>query len=137
MSIAALESAFDDTKVELINAIDDILIEEGMNAFVLWGNAFPKRHLRFVSGMGTCTFACTSLDAGVYIDLDRYCDDEAERNSFFNTRSAAMLKPLTDFYDLFWSSEHYPYPAFSDIIYNPVTRTVECGDKVIYLDKES
>jgi hypothetical protein len=135
--IQALTDKIDSMERELIAEIDSMLIEEGMNAFVLWANAFPKRHLRFISGMGTCTFACPTLDNNAFmLELDDYCDEECMKvNS--RPRAVAMLQPMVDFIKLFWSSDFYQYPALPDIIYNPLMRVVECGDKVIYLDKES
>ena len=118
---------------DFIADIDDMLVEAGMAAFVMWANAFPKRHLRYVSGMGTSTFACPTLDSSCFLlDLDDYCEDITKK-SFCNARALAMVQPMVDFYNMFWSFDIYKYPAINDILYNPVTRTVECGDKIIQL----
>lgn len=124
-------------EADLIAEIDELLVEAGMHAFVAWAKAFPKRELRFVSGMGTATFACPTLDRSCFLlDLDDYCEDNRNK-SFYNERAAAMVQPMIDYFNMFWSFDIYKYPAIPDIIYNPLMRIVECGDKVIYLDKES
>jgi hypothetical protein len=136
---AAMQSkvdAINGMEAKLIETIDGILEEEGMKAFVLWAKAFPKRDLRFVSGMGTATFGCSTLDNSSFLlELDDYCEKNT-RKVFWNDRAAAMVQPLTDFVELFWSFDIYKYPAINDIIYNPVTRTVECGSKIIHLDQQ-
>jgi hypothetical protein len=132
---AALTLEIKNKEADLIAEIDDMLIEAGMQAFVDWAKAFPKRHLRFVSGMGTATFACASLDNSSFLlELDDYCDTQCAK-SYYSPRAAAMVQPMVDFNDLFWSFDIYKYPAIPDIIYNPVTRTVECGHEIIHLDK--
>ena len=132
--IAALTQLVQDKEAELIAEIDSILVEEGMRVFVLWAKAFPKRYLRLVSGMGTATFACPTLDRSVYLlDLDDYVEENTKM-VFWNDRAAAMVQPMTDYYNLFWSFDIYKYPHIPDIIYNPVTRTVECGSEIIQLD---
>jgi hypothetical protein len=118
------------------NYIDDfnnILIEEGIKTFVLWAKAFPTRNLRFVSGMGTATWSSTRINSSYFlIDID----DVVEANTkkcLWSDRYAEMLKPLTEFNTLFWSSNFNKYPALHDIIYNPVTQTVECGNNITQL----
>jgi len=132
---AALALIIQNKEQDLIAEIDDMLVEAGMQAFVMWAKAFPKRYLRFVSGMGTATFGCPTLDNSSFLlELDDYC----ERNTskvFWSQRAATMVQPMIDFTELFWSFDIYKYPAINDIIYNPVTRTVECGDKIIHLDQ--
>lgn len=119
---------------DLYVEIDKLLIEAGMAAVVMWAEAFPKRYLRFVSGMGTATFGCPTLDRSVYLlDLDDYVEENTSK-VFWNDRAAAMVQPLTDYMKVFWSFEIYKYPSIPDIIYNPVTRTVECGSEIIQLD---
>ena len=121
-----------------VTQFEAILVAEGMDAFVSWAKAFPKRELRFASGMGVCTFACPSMDRSCFIrGIDDYCDYDAEDIMVdYSDRVAAMLKPLIEFHRLFWSSDHYQYPSFADIIYNPVTRTVECGQIIIQLNQQ-
>jgi hypothetical protein len=110
-----------------------ILIEEGMKAFVLWAKAFPTRDLRFVSGMGTATWSSTRIDSSVFlIEIDDVINGETQR-FHWSDRYAEMLEPLAEFDTLFWSSDLYKYPALPDILYNPVTRTVECGSNIIQL----
>ena len=132
---AALALIIQNKEQDLIAEIDDMLVEAGMQAFVMWAKAFPKRYLRFVSGMGTATFGCPTLDNSSFLlELDDYC----ERNTskvFWSQRAATMVQPMIDFTEFFWSFDIYKYPAINDIIYNPVTRTVECGDKIIHLDQ--
>jgi len=130
-SLQALQSKFE-------TEIEAVLVSEGMDAFVLWAKAFPKRHLRFVSGMGSSVFACPSLDNSSLLQLDDYFERRGllSTNRYsYRKNAAAMVQPLIDFHNLFWSSELYQYPCISDIIYNPVTRTVECGQVIIQLDK--
>lgn len=132
--IEKYKAEIDKMETDLINRVDEMLIEVGMEAFVLWAEAFPTRELRFVSGMGTATFACPSLDRSCFLlDLDDYCEENTAK-VFWNQRAADMVQPLTDFVKLFWSGEFYKYPSFPDIIYNPITRTVECGEQIIQLD---
>jgi hypothetical protein len=121
-------------EIEYIKQFDDLVIEEGMKAFVLWANAFPTRDLRFVSGMGTSTWASSRIDqSSIYLlDIDDVVIPQKGR-SFWSDRYARMLQPLTDFNSLFWSSDLYRYPAIPDIIYNPITKTVECGFNIIQL----
>lgn len=129
-----LVQTIEDKEAALIAEIDSILIEEGMKVFVAWANAFPTRYVRFVSGMGTATFACPSLDNSSFLlELDDYCDTECAK-SYYSPRAAAMVQPMVDYFNLFWSFEIYKYPAIPDIVYNPVTRTVECGHEVIQLE---
>ena len=129
-----MELKIKNMEADLVAEIDDMLIEAGMVAFTDWANAFPKRYLRFVSGMGTATFACPTLDRSCFLlDLDDYCEDNTNK-SYYNERAAAMVQPMVDYYNLFWSFDMYKYPHIPDIIYNPVTRTIECGDKIIQLD---
>jgi hypothetical protein len=133
----ALTLTIKNKEADLIAEIDDMLIEAGMQAFVDWANAFPKRYVRFVSGMGTATFACPSLDNSCFLlELDDYCDTECSK-TYYSPRAAAMVQPMVDFNTLFWSFDIYQYPAIPDILYNPITRTVECGEKIIHLDEES
>ena len=116
-----------------IKRFDELLIKEGMKAFVLWGNAFPTRDLRFVSGMGTGTWSSERIKSTCYlIDIDDVVEHNTNK-SFWSDRYASMLKPLTDFNTFFWSSDLYKYPALPDIIYNPITKTVECGNNIIQL----
>ena len=130
---AALALIIRNKEQDLIADIDELLITAGMQAFVMWANAFPKRYLRFVSGMGTATFGCPTLDSSVYLlDLDDYVEENTNK-VFWNDRAAAMVQPLTDYMKMFWSFDVYKYPSIPDILYNPVTRTVECGDKIIQL----
>ena len=125
-----MQQKLQDMEQDLYVEIDKLLIEAGMAAFVMWAEAFPKRYLRFVSGMGTATFACPTLDNSCYLlDLDDYVEDRV----LWNGRAAAMVQPLTDYMKMFWSFDVYKYPSIPDILYNPVTRTVECGDKIIQL----
>lgn len=129
-----MELKIKNMEADLIEEIDRMIIEVGMQAFVDWANAFPKRYLRFVSGMGTATFACPTLDRSCFLlDLDDYCEDNT-RKSYYSERAAAMVQPMIDFYNMFWSFNVYKYPVIPDIIYNPVTRTVECGHEIIQLD---
>jgi len=130
----ATEAAKDSVQTVHETTFEAILISEGMKAFVLWANAFPKRHLRFVSGMGTSTFACPSIDNSCFLtDIDDYC--EGVITCGYSAKVGEMIKPIIDFYKLFWSSDMYLYPAMHDFLYNPVTRTVEYHDQIIYLDK--
>lgn len=129
--------AISDMENKLITDIEAILVAEGMDVFVQWAKAFPKRSLRFVSGMGTATFACPSLDNSAFLlELDEYCEENTKK-VFWSDRAAAMVQPMTDFWNLFWSSDLLLYPAIPDIIYNPVTRTVECGQVIIRLDQHA
>jgi hypothetical protein len=131
----ALTQIIKNKEADLIAEIDDMLIEAGMQAFVLWAKAFPKRGLRFVSGMGTATFGAPSLDNNAFLlELDDYCESNTKK-TYWSNRAAAMVQPMVDFWELFWCGDFYKYPAIPDILYNPITRTVECGDKIIYLDK--
>jgi hypothetical protein len=117
-----------------IKQFDAILIEEGMKVFVLWANAFPTRDLRFVSGMGTSTWASSRIDdsSAFLMDIDDVVRRQTDR-MYWSDRYASMLQPLTDFHTLFWSSDLCKYPALPDIIYNPITKTVECGNNIIQL----
>ena len=118
---------------EFINKFDAILVEEGMKVFVLWAEAFPTRDLRFVSGMGTATWASTRIDKSIFlIDIDEVVVSN-KNIMFWSDRYADMLQPLIDFNSLFWSNDLYKYPSLHDIIYNPVTKTVECGNNIIQL----
>jgi hypothetical protein len=117
-----------------IKQFDAILIEEGMKVFVLWANAFPTRDLRFVSGMGTSTWASSRIDdsSAFLMDIDDVVRRQTDR-MYWSDRYASMLQPLADFHTLFWSSDLCKYPALPDIIYNPITKTVECGNNIIQL----
>jgi hypothetical protein len=119
---------------DYIRQFDAILIEEGMKAFVLWAKAFPTRDLRFVSGMGTSTWASTRIDhsSAFLMDIDDVVRLQKDR-MYWSDRYASMLQPLADFHTLFWSSDLCKYPALPDIIYNPITKTVECGNNIIQL----
>jgi len=133
-NIEVIIESVSDMEHALVVAIDAILVEEGMKAVVRWAKAFPKRHLRFVSGMGTATFACPSLDGSCFLlDLDDYCEDNRQK-SYWSDRVAVMIQPIIDYYNLFWSFDLYKYPQIPDIIYNPITRTVECGEQIIHLE---
>jgi len=124
------------TALEEVHAeqVEDMLVEEGMKALVLWAKSFPKRDIRFVSGMGTACFACPSVDQSCYLpEVDDLCDASCKMYNW-NARAAEMVKPLADFLKLFWGSNLHQYPCLNEIIYNPVTRTIECGDKIIQLD---
>ena len=115
------------------NQFDDILVKEGIRVFVLWAKAFPTRDLRFVSGMGTATWCSERIDNSIIlIDIDDVVEHNTNK-SFWSDRYAAMLQPLTDFNALFWSSSFNKYPSLPDIIYNPITKTVECGTNIIQL----
>jgi hypothetical protein len=119
---------------DYIKQFDAILIEEGMKVFVLWANAFPTRDLRFVSGMGTSTWASSRIDdsSAFLMDIDDVVRRQTDR-MYWSDRYASMLQPLADFHTLFWSSDLCKYPALPDIIYNPITKTVECGNNIIQL----
>ncbi len=135
MSIVTRMDEIEKMEFDLIKSVDKMLIEEGMAVFVLWAKAFPKRELRFVSGMGTATFGAPTLDNSAFLlDLDDYCENNTKK-SYWSNRAAAMVQPMIDFWELFWCGDFYKYPAIPDILYNPITRTVECGDNIIYLDK--
>ena len=129
------EAAIDkiDTAHQL--AFEELLIEEGIKAFVLWATAFPKRHLRFCSGMGVSAFACPSTDNHVFLmSIDDHC--EGIKGCYHSDKVEAMFQPLIDLHNSFWGSTYYRYPAMYDFLYNPVTRTVEYHDQIIYLDMD-
>lgn len=131
--LAAELSKLEKLEEEFITKFDAILVEEGMKVFVLWANAFPTRDLRFVSGMGTATWASTRIDESIFlIDIDDVVVSNCNK-SFWSDRYADMLEPLTHFNTLFWSNGLHKYPSLHDIIYNPVTKTVECGNIIIQL----
>jgi hypothetical protein len=120
---------------DYISTFDNILIEEGMKAFVLWAKAFPTRDLRFVSGMGTATWSSTRIDSSPFLmELNDIVEGRNWLNSW-DDRAANMVEPLVQFHTLFWSnkSDFYKYPTIPEILYNPVTRTVECGSNIIQL----
>jgi hypothetical protein len=113
--------------------VDRLLTEQAVAAFVLWGNAFPKRYLKFVSGMGTSTFDCPSMDGSMHLlDFDSTIERSTTRWNW-NDRVFEMLKPFVEFHELFWCGEMYKYPAIADITYNPITKTVEWADQVVQL----
>jgi len=131
--MSLLKSSIEQLEEDFIKQFDAILIKEGMRVFVLWAKAFPTRDLRFVSGMGAATWASEGIDESSYLlDIDEVVCNSAER-LFWSDRYATMLQPLTDFNTLFWSGNYNKYPSFSDIIYNPITKTVKCGDNIIKL----
>lgn len=134
---AELAKEIDARETELVTRIHNTLITEGMAVFVRWATAFPKRELRFVSGMGTATFGCPSMDRSLLRELDDYCASlRSDVNYGLSPRAMVMVQPMVDYFEFFFSFESlYPYPALPDIIYNPITRTVECGNEIIYLDK--
>jgi hypothetical protein len=119
---------------DYISTFDNILIEEGMKAFVLWAKAFPTRDLRFVSGMGTSTWSSTRIDSSPFLmDIDHVMAGIS--GGFWDAKVSTMVEPLAQFDKLFWSnkSDFYKYPTIPEILYNPVTRTVECGSNIIQL----
>jgi hypothetical protein len=135
-SITKYMDEIDKLESDLITQMDEIFIKAGMEAFVLWATAFPKRDLRFVSGMGTATFACPTLDRSCFLlDLDDYCEGNT-RKSYWSPRAAAMVQPMREFWELFWCGDFYKYPSIPDIIYDSKRRTVECGDNIIQLDED-
>jgi hypothetical protein len=118
---------------DYIRQFNAILIEEGMKAFVLWAKAFPTRDLQFVSGMGTSSWGSTRIESSAFlIDINDVARRQTDR-MYWSDRYASMLQPLTDFHTLFWSSDLCKYPALPDIIYNPITKTVECSNNIIQL----
>lgn len=118
---------------KLIDDIDGLLIRAGMRVFAEWGRAFPKRELLFVSGNGTATFRCPSLEKSiVLLEMDDYCDISTNK-TYWDERAFKMLKPIVEFWDLFWCCNLYQYPDIPDISYNPVTKTVECDGRIIEL----
>jgi hypothetical protein len=66
------------------------------------------------------------------MDIDDVVRRQTDR-MYWSDRYASMLQPLADFHTLFWSSDLCKYPALPDIIYNPITKTVECGNNIIQL----
>ena len=119
---------------DYIRQFDAILIEEGMKAFVLWAKAFPTRDLRFVSGMGTSTWDSERIVSSAFLmDIDDVVRLQTDR-MYWSDRYASMIQPLADFHTLFWSSDLCKYPALPDIIYNPITKTVECGNNIIQVE---
>jgi|26BtaG_2_1085354.scaffolds.fasta_scaffold23777_1 hypothetical protein len=100
-----------------------------LDVFKYWAGRFPKRHLEYVSGMGTFTFISEGVDFFTLLSNDR------EKNMFWRPKHDKLLEPLLEFSNLYGciETELGTNPLTSNFLYNPITRTIEYNQEIIYL----
>lgn len=91
-----------------------------------WAQRFPTKRLQVVSGMGTYTYNVGDND----FDLNGI----AEYQSRHDARLIALF-PLVVTFDVLYNEMYDYYNCFDDFLYNPLTRTIEQGAIITYLDK--
>ena len=116
-------------ELNFIEASDKLLEEAQLECFKYWAKRFPKRRLSCIWGMGT-----HSYDAG-RVDLFSLLDYERKQWAYWRPKYDELLAPFLAFQALLesCSSGFYEYPCISDILYNPTTKTIETGSRIIYL----
>jgi hypothetical protein len=122
-------TAIEKKEREYIAYVDSQLEKAQLECFKYWAERFPKRRLSIVWGMGTHSF-----DAGE-VDLFRLLDYNREKWIFWRPKHDELLAPFLDFVELIErvGGGLYQYPCISDCLYNPITRTIEMGERIIYL----
>ena len=118
-----------DLETSYINQANVMLEKALIEVLRYWAANFPSRRLEHYSGMGTAGFHCESLS----IDISDMIDSERKQKFIYSEKLERLFSPLIEFDELFWSLDNYKYPAISRGLYNPVTRTIEVGQKIIQL----
>lgn len=124
--IKAIIAQMDVAKQNFENMLDIECQKVLVEVFLYWAKRFPKRRLNVVFGMGTMSWDSPGLDMYTLLDDNRknYC--------VWREAHEELLKPLLDFVELFdhISANNMP-PCPYDFLYNPHTKTIEFGTRVL------
>lgn len=127
----------DKTIQEMLNEIKALQLKVNLTAeqklndkmlecFKYWSEKFPKRYLKVVSGMGTYTY-----DNDSTLDLDDFvCYDRKEKYNY-KSKFEDTFKLFIEFDELYYEMWDWAN-CFSDFTYNPITKTIEYNNEIIY-----